>query len=64
MKEWTLGPDLFTRIATTISYLSDPQEALELSRLAAAKLGFDATQLWIEAQRLAPSRRAGGADSL
>jgi len=37
--------------------MADPQDALVLSREAASKLGFDATQLWCEAQRLAASRR-------
>lgn len=33
------------------------EEAALLSREAALKLGFDATQIWIEGQRLAALRR-------
>lgn len=36
---------------------ADPKNAALLSRQAALKLGFDATQLWIEAQYLAALRR-------
>jgi hypothetical protein len=40
-----------------VSQVADAQEAALLSREASLKLGFDATQLWIEAQRLAALRR-------
>jgi hypothetical protein len=39
--------------------VADAQEAALLSREAALKLGFDGTQLWIEAQR-----HRGGLDKL
>jgi len=37
--------------------VTDPEEAALLSRQTALKLGFDPTQLWIEAQYLAALRR-------
>jgi DNA primase len=42
----------FARVALMLAKVGDAQEATELSREAALKLGVDATQLWIEAQRL------------
>ena len=51
------GTSLFARIVRIVSQVTDAQAAALLSREAALKLGFDATQLWIEAQRLAASRR-------
>jgi len=50
------GASLFARVVKIVSQVGDAQEAALLSREAALKLGFDATQLWIEAQRLAASR--------
>jgi len=47
----------FARVALMLSKVADAEEATALSREAAAKLGVDATQLWIEAQRLATSLR-------
>jgi DNA primase len=47
----------FARVALMLSKVADAEEASALSREAAAKLGVDATQLWIEAQRLAASLR-------
>ena len=47
----------FARVALMLSKVSDAEEAAALSREAAARLGVDATQLWIEAQRLATSLR-------
>ena len=47
----------FARVALMLSKVSDAEEAAALSREAAARLGVDATQLWIEAQRLAASLR-------
>ena len=57
--EWAkpAGASLFARIVRIVSQVTDAQEAALLSREAALKLGFDATQLWIEAQRLATLRR-------
>jgi DNA primase len=46
----------FTRVARLLAKVSDAEEALALSREAALKLGVDATQLWIEAQRLQSAR--------
>jgi len=40
-----------------VADIADAREAALLSREAALKLGFDATQLWIEAQRLSAQRR-------
>jgi hypothetical protein len=53
----TAGPGLFARVVRIVSQVTDAQEAALLSRKAALKLGFDATQVWIEAQRLAAQRR-------
>jgi hypothetical protein len=57
--EWATpaGAALFARVVRIVSQVGDAEEAALLSREAALKLGFDATQLWIEAQRLAASRR-------
>jgi DNA primase len=41
----------FARVALILSKVQDSEEAASLSRDAARKLGVDATQLWIEAQR-------------
>jgi DNA primase len=43
---------VFARVAAMLAKVGHADEALELSREAAIKLGVDATQLWIEAQRL------------
>jgi hypothetical protein len=48
---------LYARVVLILSKMDDPQESAALSREVAIKLGFDATQLWIEAQRLAAVRR-------
>jgi DNA primase len=57
----TAGPrgrtTAFARVALMLSKVSDAEEAAALSREAARRLGVDATQLWIEAQRLAGSLR-------
>ncbi|MFQ5898615.1 MAG: DNA primase [Candidatus Methylomirabilia bacterium] len=51
----------FARIALILSKASGSQEAAELSREGARKLGVDSTQLWIEAQRLQQAlTKAGG----
>jgi DNA primase len=47
----------FARVALMLSKVTDAEEAAALSREAATRLGVDATQLWIEAQRLAASLR-------
>ena len=47
----------FARVALMLAKVPDAQEAAALSREAAAKLGVDPTQLWIEAQRLAAALR-------
>jgi DNA primase len=47
----------FARVALMLAKVADAQEAAALSREAALKLGVDATQLWIEAQRLQASLR-------
>src|SRR2546425_7133716 len=47
----------FARVALMLSKVGDAQEAATLSREAATRLGVDATQLWIEAQRLSASLR-------
>jgi len=47
----------FARVALMLAKVGDAQEAATLSREAAAKLGVDATQLWIEAQRLQTALR-------
>lgn len=57
--EWAkpAGPTLFARVVRIVSQVADVEEAALLSREAALKLGFDATQIWIEGQRLAALRR-------
>ena len=59
--EGATGPraraNAFARAALMLAKVSDSQEAAALSREAAAKLGMDTTQLWIEAQRLQASLR-------
>ncbi len=47
----------FARVALMLSKVTDAEEAAVLSREAAVRLGVDATQLWIEAQRLQTSLR-------
>src|SRR3989441_9472471 len=47
----------FARVALMLSKVGDAEEAATLSREAATRLGVDATQLWIEAQRLSASLR-------
>jgi DNA primase len=47
----------FARAALMLAKVGDAQEAAALSREAALKLGVDATQLWIEAQKLQTSLR-------
>jgi DNA primase len=47
----------FARVALMLAKVSDAEEAAALSREAALKLGVDATQLWIEAQRLQAALR-------
>ena len=47
----------FARAALMLAKVGDAEEAAALSREAAVKLGVDATQLWIEAQRLQSSLR-------
>jgi DNA primase len=47
----------FARVALMLSKVTDAEEAAALSREAALRLGVDATQLWIEAQRLQASLR-------
>ncbi|MEK6666446.1 MAG: DNA primase, partial [candidate division NC10 bacterium] len=42
----------FARVALILAKVTDSQEATELARDAALKLGVDPTQLWFEAQRL------------
>ncbi|MBI3028421.1 MAG: DNA primase [Candidatus Rokubacteria bacterium] len=42
----------FARVALILAKVTDSQEAIELARDAALRLGVDPTQLWIEAQRL------------
>src|SRR5437660_1190670 len=53
----------FTRVALLLAKVADGDEAAALSREAAAKLGVDPTQLWIEAQRLQSSLRTPPAQS-
>jgi hypothetical protein len=48
------GPKLFARVVAVAA--GRRKEAAALAREAALKLGFDATQLWIESQRLAATR--------
>jgi DNA primase len=47
----------FARAALMLSKVADADEAAALSREAAVRLGVDATQLWIEAQRLQTALR-------
>jgi DNA primase len=47
----------FARVALMLAKVADGEEAAALSREAAARLGVDPTQLWIEAQRLQSSLR-------
>src|SRR5438477_7465795 len=47
----------FARVALMLAKVPDAQEAASLSRDAARKLGVDATQLWIEAQKLQSALR-------
>lgn len=47
----------FARVSLMLAKVADAEEAAALSREAAARLGVDATQLWIEAQRLQTSLR-------
>ena len=47
----------FARVALLLAKVADGEEAAALSREAAARLGVDPTQLWIEAQRLQTSLR-------
>src|SRR2546427_7150229 len=53
----------FARVSLMLAKVADAEEATALSREAAAKLGVDATQLWIEAQRLQSSLRTPPAHS-
>ncbi len=59
--EGATGPrartNAFARAALLLAKVGDSQEAATLSREAAAKLGVDPTQLWIEAQRLQTALR-------
>src|SRR4029453_12747455 len=47
----------FARVSLMLAKVTDAEEAAALSREAAARLGVDSTQLWIEAQRLQSSLR-------
>ena len=47
----------FARVALMLAKVADAEEATALAREAALKLGVDATQLWIEAQRLSGALR-------
>jgi DNA primase len=49
--------NLFARVALMLAKVTDAAEAASLAREAALKLGVDATQLWIEAQRLSSALR-------
>ena len=53
----------FARVSLMLAKVTDAEEAAALSREAAARLGVDATQLWIEAQRLQSSLRAPAAQA-
>jgi len=53
----------FARVALMLAKVADGDEAATLSREAAARLGVDPTQLWIEAQRLQTSLRTPPAQS-
>src|SRR3990172_643898 len=48
----------FARGALILAKVQDAQEASELAREAALKLGVDQTQLWIEAQQLQDRKRS------
>src|SRR4029450_9997483 len=50
-------PTPFARVSLMLAKVTDAEEAAALSREAAARLGVDATQLWIEGQRLQSSLR-------
>ncbi len=52
---------VFARVALILAKTTDAQEATDLAREAARRLGVDPTQLWIEAQRLQGSLRKAGA---
>lgn len=62
----------FARVALMLSRVADADEAAALSREAAARLGVDPAQLWIEAQKIqaagrrpvAPPRPAAGAGAM
>ena len=47
------------RVALILSKVANAEEATELAREAARRLGVDSTQLWIEAQQLQGSRARG-----
>jgi len=47
----------FARVALMLAKVGDAEEATALSREAAARLGVDPTQLWIEAQKLQSALR-------
>ena len=47
----------FARVALMLAKVTDAEEATALSREAATKLGVDATQLWIESQKLQSALR-------
>lgn len=51
----------FARAALMLAKVGDAEEAATLSREAAAKLGVDPTQLWIESQKLQSALRKPGA---
>ncbi len=51
----------FSRVAMMLAKVGNSEEALALAREAALRLGVDAAQLWIEAQRLETARRRPGA---
>src|SRR5438094_4041741 len=51
----------FAQAALMLAKVTDAEEAAALSREAATKLGVDATQLWIESQKLQSALRKPGA---
>jgi DNA primase len=53
----------FARVSLMLAKVTDAEEAAALSREAATRLGVDATQLWIEAQRLQSSLRTPAAQA-
>jgi DNA primase len=59
--EGATGPrakaNAFARAALMLAKVADADEAVSLSREAAAKLGVDSAQLWIEAQKLQSALR-------